>query len=81
MRRYWAEQWYKYNFVTLEYAEKNDVKRPWGDILYRNLPPKTKPEAIAQGFYPCMVQGPQPENADPSSLRWCRDDDLFKHNF
>ena len=28
-----------------------------------------------------MVQGPQPEDADPSSLLWCRDDDLFKRNF
>ena len=36
---------------------------------------------IAQEFYPCMVHGPQPENADPSSLLWCRDDNLFKRNF
>ena len=28
-----------------------------------------------------MVCGPQPENADPSSLLWCRKDDLFKCNF
>ena len=28
-----------------------------------------------------MVRGPQPENADPSSLLWCRDDNLFKCNF
>ena len=28
-----------------------------------------------------MVRGPQPENADPSSLLWCRDDNLFKRNF
>ena len=35
IRRYWAEQWFKYNFVTPEYVEKNAIKRPWGDILYR----------------------------------------------
>ena len=28
-----------------------------------------------------MVHGPQPEEADPSSLLWCRDDNLFKRNF
>ena len=27
-----------------------------------------------------MVRGPQPANADPSSLLWCRDDNLFKRN-
>ena len=27
IRRYWAEQWFKYNFVTPEYAEKNAIKR------------------------------------------------------
>ena len=45
------------------------------------FPPKNKAEAIAQDFYPCMVRGPQPKNADPSSLLWCRDDNLFKRNF
>ena len=45
------------------------------------FPPKNKAEAIAQEFYPCMVRGPQPEDADPSSLLWCRDDNLFKRNF
>ena len=34
IRRYWAEEWFKYKFVTKEYAEKNAIKRPWGDILY-----------------------------------------------
>ena len=34
IRRYWAEQWFKYNFITTEYAEKNAIKCPWGDILY-----------------------------------------------
>ena len=68
IRRYWAEQWFKYRFVTQEYAEKNAIKSPWGDIPYRGLPPKNRAEAIAQDFYPCMVHGPQPENADPSSL-------------
>ena len=29
IRRYWAEQWFKYRFVTKEYAEKNAIKRPW----------------------------------------------------
>ena len=81
IRRYWAEQWFKYKFVTQEYAEKNAIKSPWGDILYRGLPPKNKAEAIAQEFYPCMVRGPQPENANPSSLLCCRDDNLFKRNF
>ena len=33
IRRYWAEEWFKYRFVTEEYAEKNAIKRPWGDIL------------------------------------------------
>ena len=28
-----------------------------------------------------MVQGPQLENANPSSLLWCREDNLFKRNF
>src|SRR3954468_24107923 len=28
IRRYWAEQWFKYNFVTQEYAEKNAIKSP-----------------------------------------------------
>ena len=28
-----------------------------------------------------MVHGPQPTNADPSSLLWCREDNLFKRNF
>ena len=81
IRQYWAEQWFKYKFVTQEYAEKNAIKSPWGDILFRNLQPKNRAEAIAQGFYPCMVCGPQPEDADPSSLLWCCDDNLFKRNF
>ena len=71
IRRYWVEQWYKYKFVTQEYAEKYAIKSPWGDILYRGLPPKNKAEAIAQELY----------HADPSSLFWCRDDNLFKRNF
>ena len=57
IRRYWAEEWFKYRFVTQEYAEKNAIKRPWGDILYKNLQPRTQAEAIEQGFYPCMVRG------------------------
>ena len=81
IRRYWAEQWFKYRFVTKEYAEKNAIKRPWGDILYKNLQPRTRDEAIEQGFYPCMVHGPQPVDAHPSSLLWCHDDILFKRNF
>ena len=28
IRRYWAEQWFKYKFVTQEYAEKNAIKSP-----------------------------------------------------
>ena len=28
-----------------------------------------------------MVHGPQPADPDPSSLLWCRDDNLFKRNF
>ena len=67
--------------MTKEYAEKNAIKRSWGDILYRGLQPKSLAEAIDQGFYPCMVRGPQPENADPTSLLWCRDDSLFKRNY
>ena len=67
--------------MTKEYAEKNAIKRPWGDILYRNLQPRSRDEAIEQGFHPCMVRGPQPADAHPSSLLWCRDDNLFKRNF
>ena len=77
IRRHWAEEWFKYRFVTNEYAEKNAIKGPWGDIIYKGLQPKSKSEAIAQGFYPCMIRGPQPANADPSSLLWCREDNLF----
>src|SRR3990170_8984464 len=80
IHRQWAEEWFQYHFVTPEYGEKNAVRPPWADIVYRKLIPKTKAEAIAKGFYPCMVRGPQPENADASSLRWCRDDDLFEQN-
>ena len=47
IRRYWAEQWFKYRFGTQEYAEKNAIKRPWGDILYKNLLPRSRDEAIA----------------------------------
>ena len=81
IRRYWAEQWFKYRFTTQEYAEKSAIKRPWGDILFKNHVPRTREEAIAQGFYPCMVRGPQPADAHPSSLLWCRDNNLFKRNF
>ena len=28
IRRYWAEQWFLYRFVTAEYAEKNAIKQP-----------------------------------------------------
>ena len=34
IQRYWAEQWFKYKFVTKEYAEKNALKCPWSDILF-----------------------------------------------
>ena len=81
IRRYWAEQWFKYRFVTQEYAQKSAIRRPWGDIRFKNLIPRTRDEAIAQGFYPCMVRGPQPDDAHPSSLLWCRDDNLLKHNY
>ena len=37
IRRYWAEEWFKYKFVTAEYAEKNAIKGPWGDIVYKGL--------------------------------------------
>ena len=50
-------------------------------FCYRNLQPKSKSKAIAQGFYPCMVRGPKPENADPSSMLLCREETLFKHNY
>ena len=33
IRRYWAKEWFKYRFVTTEYAEKNAIKRPW-EISY-----------------------------------------------
>ena len=46
IRRYWAEEWFRYRFITKEYAEKNAIKAPWGDILYKNLPPRTQAEAI-----------------------------------
>ena len=35
-RRYWAEQCYKYRFMTQEYAEKNAIKGPW-EILYTKV--------------------------------------------
>ena len=56
IQRYWAEQWFKYKFVTPEYAEKNAIKRPWGDCLYRGLVPKSKAEAIERKFYPCRLE-------------------------
>ena len=34
IRRYWADEWFKYKFVTKEYAEKSAIKSPWGDILF-----------------------------------------------
>ena len=46
IRRHWAEEWFKYRFVTDEYAEKNAIKRPWVDCLYRSFVPKSKAEAI-----------------------------------
>ena len=58
IRRQWAAEWFKYKFVTDEYAEKNAIKGPWGDIIYKGLQPKSKSEAIAQGFYPCMICEP-----------------------
>ena len=69
-----------YNFVTNEYAKKIDVRPPWADIVYKKLHPKTKAKAIAKGFYPCMVRGHQPKDVDPSSLQWCREDELFEKN-
>ena len=75
-----AEEWFKYRFVTEEYAEKNAIKGPWGDIVYKNLQPQSLSEALQREFYPCMIRGPQPENADPSSVMWCREDHLFKRN-
>ena len=50
IRRHWEEEWFKYRFITKEYAEKNALKGPWGDIIYKGLQPKSKSEAIAQGF-------------------------------
>nr|XP_020155285.1 translation initiation factor IF-2-like [Aegilops tauschii subsp. strangulata] len=52
--RYWVEEWFQYHFVTPENAKKNAVRPPWADIVYMKLHPKTKAEAIAKGFYPCM---------------------------
>ena len=40
IRRYWAEQWFKYKFVTQEYAEKNAIKSPWVEGLDREYHPK-----------------------------------------
>ena len=37
IRRHWAEEWFKYRFVTKEYAGKNALKGPWGDIIYKGL--------------------------------------------
>ena len=28
-----------------------------------------------------MVRGPKPENADPSSMLWCHEYNLFKRNY
>ena len=41
IRRHWAEEWFKYRFVTDEYAEKSAIKGPWGDIIYKGLQPKS----------------------------------------
>ena len=30
IRKHWAEEWFKYRFVTDEYAEKNAIKGPKG---------------------------------------------------
>jgi hypothetical protein len=81
IRKYWAKQWFHYNFVTPEYATKNAVRPPWADIVYKKLHPKTKVEAIQQGFYLCMVRRPMPLKPDPTSMLWCRDDDLFEANY
>ena len=35
--RHWVDEWFKYRFVTDEYAEKNAIKGPWGDIIYKGL--------------------------------------------
>jgi hypothetical protein len=68
IRRYWAEQWFYYHFVTPEYAEKNAVRPSWADIVYRKLIPKTKADAIAQSFYPCMC------NIPSITLHWSTSD-------
>jgi hypothetical protein len=47
IHRHWAEEWFKYHFVTPEYAKKNAVRPPWADIVYRKVIPKTRAEAIA----------------------------------
>lgn len=68
IRRYWVEEWFNYRFVTKECAKKNAKKAPWLDIIYKNLHPNTKVEAIQIGFYSCMVRPPMPEQPDPSSI-------------
>ena len=64
-----------------EYTKKNAIKGPWGDIVYKNLQPQSRSEAIQREFYPCMVRGPQPENVDPSYLLWSCEDHLCKRNY
>ena len=43
---------FKYRFVTKEYAEKNAIKRPWGDILYKNLQPRPIDEPLNKASIP-----------------------------
>jgi hypothetical protein len=71
IRRYWSEEWFFYRVVTPEYAEKCAKKAPWGDIVFKKLEPQSMEDAIARGFYPCMVRPPLPENPHASSLEWC----------
>jgi hypothetical protein len=81
IQRYWAEEWFYYHFVTPEYSAKNVVRPPWADIVYRKLILKTKADALALSFYPCMVRGVMPQDPDPSSIRWCHEDELFEANY
>ena len=36
IRRYLADQWFMYRFVTAEYAKKNAIKGPW-EIFYTEI--------------------------------------------
>ena len=52
IRRHWAEEWFKYRFVTDEYAEKSAIKGTWGDIIYKFFSPSRSPKLLLKASTP-----------------------------